>query len=164
MGLIWAELSPKTTTKREKCGLVCDKPVPDLSLSFCPNFLPICWWHLVSSGEFSFQKFVTNQLMGTEFCLVAARNIYPCQVYEPVNFNKKSRFHIIRWSVQDGKSVNHSQIFSKWKFLTRIWQMIPFHQYLLPPATFWFYAQRNRKFRVCSKYYLWIWWLVEKQW
>ena len=41
-------------------------------------------------GEFTSQKLVTNQLFGLEFCVVRQDTFYLHQVYEQVNFYKKS--------------------------------------------------------------------------
>ena len=42
--------------------------------------------YLVPFGEFTFQKFVTNQLFGLEFYAVRQDTFYPHQDYEEVNF------------------------------------------------------------------------------
>ena len=45
---------------------------------------------LVDFGEFTFQKLVTNQLFGLEFCAVRQDAFCPHQDYEQVNFYKKN--------------------------------------------------------------------------
>ena len=68
-----------TTINRENLGPVWDKPVPDRWLCFSPNFLSFCWSSSVVFGEFTFQKLVTNQLFGSEFCAVRQDTFYPHQ-------------------------------------------------------------------------------------
>ena len=63
-------MSLTTTIEKEILGPVWDKPVPDRWLCFCPTFLSFCWSSSVAFGEFTFQKLVTNQLFGLEFCAV----------------------------------------------------------------------------------------------
>ena len=50
---------------------------------------------MAAFGEFTFQKLVTNQLFGLEFCAVRQDTFNPRQDYEHVNFYKKneSLFH-----------------------------------------------------------------------
>ena len=60
--LIWVKMSLTTTIKRGNPG-----PVPNRWLCFCPNFLSFYWSSLVAFGEFTFQKLVTNQLLGWNF-------------------------------------------------------------------------------------------------
>ena len=50
---------------------------------------------MVAFGEFTFQKLVTNQVFGLEFCAVRQDTFYPRQVYEQVNFYKKSSLYFI---------------------------------------------------------------------
>ena len=79
---IAAKMTLATTIKKKISGLVWDKPVPNIWLSFCPNFLSFCWLTLVAFGDFSFQNFVTNQLIGREFCEIQQVTFWPQQCYE----------------------------------------------------------------------------------
>ena len=48
---------------------------------------------MAAFGEFTFQKLVTNQLFGLEFCAVRQDTFNPHHDYEQVDFYKKSLFH-----------------------------------------------------------------------
>ena len=72
--------------ERKLLGVIWDKPVPDLWLSFCPILLSICWLSLAVSTEFIFHKIVTNQLFGWDFCLVQLETVNHHQVKEQVIF------------------------------------------------------------------------------
>ena len=102
-----------TTIKRGNLGPVWDRPVPDRWMFFCPNFLSFCWSSLVAFGEFTFQKLVTNQLFGLEFCAVRQDTFYPRQDYEQSKLYIKieSLFH---WLVLQ-KMENRSLFTIGWK-------------------------------------------------
>ena len=67
---------------KEISELVWDKPFSELLLTFCPNFLSLCCLNLVAYGEFVFQKFVTNQMFGWNFCVKQHVTYYLQQDYE----------------------------------------------------------------------------------
>ena len=50
------------------------------------QLLVIFWSSVVAFGEFTFQKFVTNQLFELELCVVRQDTSYPHQDYEQVSF------------------------------------------------------------------------------
>ena len=75
-----------TTMGEENRGLVGDKTVPDLWLTFCPNILSFCWLSLVAFGKSSFQIFVTIRLFGWVFCVVQQAVNFHHHDYEWVNF------------------------------------------------------------------------------
>ena len=108
--LMYVKLSLTTTIKRENLGLVWDKPVPDRWLCFCPNFLSFCWSSSVAFGEFNSQKFVTNQLFGSEFRAVRQDTFYTHQDYEQVNFYKKRVFV----SFVGPSEIGNSQLLYNW--------------------------------------------------
>ena len=97
-------MSLTTTIKRANLGPVCDKPVPDRWLCFCPNFLSFCWSSLDVFGEFTSQNFVTNQLFRLEFCAARQDTFYPHQDYEQVNFYKNRVFISLVGPSEIGKS------------------------------------------------------------
>ena len=154
-------MSLTTTIKRENLGPVWDKPVPDRWLCFCPNFLSFCWSSLVAFGEFTFQKIVTNQQFGLEFCAVRQDTFYPHQDYEQVNFYKKSSLYFIGWSLRNWKSAAYLHLVKNWNILTEV------RQNILLLSTFatslWCYAKGNWKSRVCAWSKFWIYWFAKKQ-
>ena len=125
-------MSLTTTIKRENLGPVWDKPVPDRWLCFCPNFLLLCWSSLAAFGEFTFQKLVTNQQFGLEFCAVRQDTFYPHQDYEQVNFYKKSSLFFIGWSFRNWKIAAYLQLAKNWNISTKVWQDILFYQHSQP--------------------------------
>ena len=109
-------LSLTATIKRENRGPLWDKPLPDHQMCFCPNFLWFCWLSLVAFGKFIFQKLVTNQLFGQDFCEVQVDTFCPHQVYEKVNLYKKiaSLYH---GSVRPRRE-NHNFFYNWLKYAT----------------------------------------------
>ena len=59
---------------------------------------------MVAFGELTFQKLVTNQLFGLEFCAVQQDTFYPHQDYEQVNFYKNRVFISLVGPSETGKS------------------------------------------------------------
>ena len=59
---------------------------------------------MVAFGEFTFQKLVTNQQFGLEFCVVRQDTFYPHQDYERVNFYKEPSFISLVGPSEIGKS------------------------------------------------------------
>ena len=125
-------MSLTTTIKRENLGPVLDKPVPDRWLCFCPNFLLFCWSSLDAFGEFTFQKLVTNQQFGLEFCVVRQDTFYTHQDYEQVNLYKKSSLYFIGWSFRNWKIEAYLQLVKNWNFSTNVWQNLLFYQHSQP--------------------------------
>ena len=103
-------MSLTTTIKRGNRGPVWDKPVPDRSLCFCPNFLSFFLSCLDAFGEFIFQKLVTNQLFGLELGVVRQDTFYSHQDFEQVIFYKKSSF----FSLVDPSETGTSLLISNW--------------------------------------------------
>ena len=149
-------MSLTTTIKREIYGAVTDKPVPDRLLCFCPNFLLFCWSSLDAFGEFTFQKLVTNQLFGLEFCAVRQDTFYPHQGYEQVNFYKESGLYFIGWSLRNWKIAAYLQMAENWNISTKVWQDILFLSTF--PTSLQCYAKGNWKSRICARSKLWIYW------
>ena len=65
---------------------------------------------MVAFGEINFQKLVTNQLFGLDFCAVRQDTFYPQQDYEQVIFYKKSSLFSMVGPSETGKS----QLFYNW--------------------------------------------------
>ena len=99
-----------TTIKRGNLGPVWDKPVPGRWLCFCLNFLSICCSSLVAFGDFTFQKLLTNQPFGLEFCAVQQDTFYPHQDYEQLISTKNRVFISLAGPSETGKS----QLFYNW--------------------------------------------------
>ena len=100
---------PKMINKMTKSW---DKPVPYRWLCFCPIFLSFCWSSLIAFGEFTFQKLVTNQLFGLEFCAVRQDTCNPHQDYEQVALYKKWSLYFIgssfkNWSFRKNRFWHH---------------------------------------------------------
>ena len=125
-------MSLTTTIKRGNLGPVWDKPVPDRWLCFRPNFLSFCLSSLVAFGEFTFQKFVTNQLFGLDFCVVRQDTFYPHKDYKQVNFYKKSSLCFIGWPFRNWKIAADLQLAEKWNFSNKVWQNYFFYQHSQP--------------------------------
>ena len=125
-------MSLKTTIKRGNLGPVWDKPIPDHWLCFCPNFLSFCWSPLVAFGEFTFQKPVTNQLIGLKFCAVRQDTFYTHQEYKHVIFYKKSNLYFIGWSFRNWKIAIYLQLAKYWNNSTKAWQIYFFYQHSKP--------------------------------
>ena len=124
--IIKIKLSLKTTIKRGNLGPVWDKPVPDRWFCFWPNILSIYCWSLVAIGEFTFQKLVTNQLFGLEFCALQRNTFHPHQDYEQVTFYEKSSLRFFGWSVRNWKVAACLQLAEKWNISTKFWQKLLF--------------------------------------
>ena len=75
---------------------------------------------LVAFGEFTFQKLVTNQQFGLEFCAVQQDTFYPHQGYEQVYFYKKSSLYFIGWSFRNWKIAAYLQLVKNWNILTKV--------------------------------------------
>ena len=72
---------------QEKKSWACSGQTCSRSLIlFLSQVFVVFWSFLVAFGEFTFQKFVTNQLLELEFCPVRQDTFYPHQDYEQVNF------------------------------------------------------------------------------
>ena len=155
------KMSLTTTKKKENLGPVWDKPVPDRWLCFCPNFLSFCWSSSVAFWEFTFQKLVTNQLFGLKFCAVRQDTFYPHQVYEQVNFYKKSSLYFIGWSFRNWKIAASLQLAKNWNNSTKVRQKFLFLSTF--STSLLCHAERNPKSRVCAWSKLWIYWFVKKQ-
>ena len=134
--------------ERNLLGVIWDKPVPDLWLSFCPILLSICWLSLAVSTEFLFHKIVTNQLFGWDFCLVQLETINHHQVKEQVIFASSEY-----WS---------APVRQKHNLFTTGLQLNPFNKILTKfflwsafSATLRCHAKRTWKSRVCTRCELW---------
>ena len=75
---------------------------------------------LVAFGEFTFQKLVTNQQFGLEFCVVRQDTFYPHQGYEQVNFYKESSLYFIGWSFRNWKIAADLQLVKNWNISTKV--------------------------------------------
>ena len=111
--LILVKLSVTTSITRQNRGPVWDKPVPDIWLCFCPNFFEILLIIFLAFGEIIFQKFVTNPLLGWEFCVVQQDTFCPHHDYKQVKFYKKLRLFIIGRSPRDWKITTYLQLAQK---------------------------------------------------
>ena len=65
-------------------------------------------------GEFTFQKVVTNQLFGLEFCAVQQDTFCPHQDYEQINFYKKPSLYFIGWFIKNWKIAADLQLAKTW--------------------------------------------------
>ena len=81
-------------------------------------FLPQLF--VIAFGEFIFQKLVTNQLFGLEFCAVRQDTFYLHQDYEQVNFYKKSSIYFIGWSVRNWKAAAYLQLAKNWNISSKV--------------------------------------------
>ena len=75
---------------------------------------------------------MTNQLFGLEYGAVRQYTFYPHQVYEQVNFYKKSSLYFIGWSFGNWKLATSSQWAKNWIILTKVWQNLLFYQHSQP--------------------------------
>ena len=83
-------------------------------------------------GEFTFQKLVTNQLFGLNFCALRQDMFYPHQDYEQVIFYKKSSLYFFGWSFRNSKIAVYLQVANNWNNSTKVWQGILFYQHFQP--------------------------------
>ena len=125
-------MSLTTTIKRGKLGSVWDKPVPDRWLCLCPNFLSFCWSSLVAFGELTFQKIMTVQLFGLEFCAVRQDIFDAHQGYEQFNFYKISSLYSIGWPIRTWKIAADLQLAEKWNIWNKLRQNLLFYQHSQP--------------------------------
>ena len=109
-----------------------DKPLPDRWFCFCPNFCSFYWPSLVAFGELTFQKLVTNQLFGLDYCVVRQDTFYPHQDFEQVNFYEKSSLYIIGWSLRNWKIAVFLRLAKNWNISTKIWKKLLFYQHSQP--------------------------------
>ena len=77
---------------------------------FPSQLFVICWSSLVTFGEFTFQKLVTNQLFGLEVCAVRQDTFHPRQAYEQVVLYRKSSLYFIGWSFRNWKIPTYLQL------------------------------------------------------
>ena len=81
---------------------------------------------MVAFGEFTFQKLVTNQLFGLEFCAVQQDTFYHRQDYEQVNFYEKSSLYFIGWSFRNWKIAAYLHLAENWNISTKVPQKLLF--------------------------------------
>ena len=62
---------------------------------------------------------MTKQLFGLEFSAVQQDTFYLHQDYEQVNFDKKSSFYFIGWTVRNWKLEADLQLAKNWKISTK---------------------------------------------
>ena len=93
------------------------------------HYLSFCSSSLVAFGEFTFQKFVTNQLFGLEFCAVRQDTFYPHQDYEHFNLYKKLSYYFIGWSFGNWKLAAYLQLAENCNIWTKISQNLIFYQH-----------------------------------
>ena len=84
---------------------------------------------MVAFGEFIFQKLVTNQLFGLEFCAVRQDTFYQHQDFEQNNFYKKSSLFFIGWPIRKWKITADLQLAKNCKISTKVWQNLLFYQH-----------------------------------
>ena len=89
---------------------------------FLSQILSFCWSSSVALGEFTFQKLVTNQLFGSDFCAVRQDTFYRHQDYAQINFHKKSSLYFIGWSFRNWKIAASLQLAKNWKNSTKVLQ------------------------------------------
>ena len=154
-------MSLTTTIRRGYLGPVWDKPVPDRWLCFCPNILSFFRSSMVAFGEFAFEKFVTNQLFGLNFCAVRQDTFYPHQDYEQVIFYTKVSLYFIGWSFRNCKIATYLQLAKISNISTKVRQNLLFLSTF--PTSLRCYANVNWKSRICLWSKLWIFWFVLKQ-
>ena len=152
--LIYVKLYSTTTIQKGNLGPVWDKPVPDRWLCFCPNFLSFRWSPLAAFEKFTFQKNVTKQPFGLEFCAVWQDTFDPHQDYEQVNFHKKSSLYLIAWSIRNWKIAAYLQLAKKWNIPTKVWQNLLFLITFRTSSPC--YAKGNWKTWNCARNKLWI--------
>ena len=119
----WDE-SGQHCVRRQNRGLLWDKPVIDLSLSFCFNNLSF-WSYSVAFGDFIFRKLVTSQLFQWEI-LSCSRLLFTVVGYEKLNFYTKLRHAILDWNLGDWKVAIYLQLVKNWNVSTKIWQHLFF--------------------------------------
>ena len=73
-----------------------------------------CFWRIRVS------KIVRNQLFGLDFCAKRQDIFYPHQVYEQVNFYKKSSLYFIGWSLRNWKIAAYIQLVKSWNNSTKV--------------------------------------------
>ena len=87
---------------------------------------------MVAFGEFTFQKPVTNQLFGLDFCAVGLDTFYLGQDYEQVTFYKKSSLYFIGWSFRIWKIAAYIQLAENWNISTKVYEIYFFYQHFQP--------------------------------
>ena len=87
---------------------------------------------MVAFGELTFQKLVTNQLFGLDFCAVRKDTLYPRQDYEQLKFYEKSSLYFIGWSFSNQKIAAYLQLAKNWIIPTKVWQNLLFCQHSQP--------------------------------
>ena len=70
--------------------------------------------------EFTFQKRVTNQQFGLEFCAVRQDTFYRHQDYEQINSYKKSSLYFIGCSFRNWKIAAYLQLAKNWNISTKV--------------------------------------------
>ena len=84
----------------------------------------------VAFGEITFQKLVTSQLSGLEFCVLQQDTICPHQDYEQVNFYKKSSLYSNGWSLRNWKIAVDLQLAKRGTFQTKFDKIYSFINFL----------------------------------
>ena len=87
---------------------------------------------MVAFGEFTFQKLVTNQQFGLEFCVVRQDTFYPRQDYEHVNFYKEPSVYFIGWFIRNWKIAAYLQLAKNWNISTKLDKIYFFYQHSQP--------------------------------
>ena len=98
-------------------------------ICFCLNFLSFCWSSLVAFGDSTFQKLLTNQLFGLDFCALRQDTLYPHQDYEQNIFYKNSSLCFIGWSIRNWKIAAYLQLAKNWNTSTKVWRNLLFYQH-----------------------------------
>ena len=113
------KLSSRQHAREKIVVLLGTKLFQSTDLSVPPIFFSFCWLSLVAFGEFIFQKRVTNQLSGWEFCVLQQDTFYLRQDEEQNIFVKKSHSCINGCYVLDGNIVFFTKC-SKLELLNQI--------------------------------------------
>ena len=125
-----AKLFLTMTIKRGYRVLVANNLVPDLWVSFCPDFLSSCWLSLNATADFIFRKFATSRLIVWDLFVARRETFYPHHEDEQFNFSKQSLF----FKIHPGRKItNDSQMAQNWHFSSKMWQNLLFLPTL--PAT-----------------------------
>ena len=154
------EISLTTTIKRENLRPVWDKPVPELWLSFWPNFLLFVdhiWFLLEKSylknlGRINCLGWNFGQCGRIRFTLTKAMN--------KLIRTKKSSFYFIGWSFRNWKIAAFLHLVKNWNISTQVWQDILCVSKF--PTSLQCLAKGNWKSSVCAKSKLWIFWFDKK--
>ena len=111
--------------------------------------------------KFIFQKLLTNQMFGWEFCVVQQHSFWHGQDYALVKFFESSSLFFIGSTVRDCEISNLLLLNISLRNSTKVWQILPFLSKF--PASLPCYTKRKWESHVCSRCKLWNTRFLEKK-